>query len=78
MAETINRLIGNGYIFAVNRLDFLLTVNRFKQLLVIIYIIWKQFCIRLLKALHEVIWHIQGDNPVLYFDHVVQNYSSYD
>lgn len=38
-AETINRLTENDYIFTVKRLHFLVTLNRWKPLLVIIQII---------------------------------------
>ena len=38
-AGTINRLTEYGYTSTVNRLHFLLTVNRCKQFLVIIHII---------------------------------------
>ena len=49
-AETINRLIENGYILAVNRLHFLLTVNRCKQLLVIIHIILIAILYQIVKS----------------------------
>ena len=49
-AETINRLTENGNTFTVNRLHFLLTVNRCKQFLVIIYIILITILYQIVKS----------------------------